>query len=67
MTDILISMLPLLLIGGLLGFWIAMFIHAINYEIPDKALYIIVLIIGGPFVGSPVYYFAVYKKYRKKK
>ena len=53
---------PFVVIGLLSLFWLAMFIHAIRTKSSDRVLYILTLIIGGPFVGAPVYYFIVYRK-----
>ena len=56
------------LVIGLLSlvFWIMMLVHAIKNDIPDKNMWIIILVVslvvGLGLVGALVYYFAVKRK-----
>lgn len=43
-------------------FWLMMLIHAAKHPIKDKALWIIILIIGG-ILGAIIYYFVVKKNF----
>lgn len=63
--DLLVSLLPVLLVGGPFFLWIAMLIHAAKNSIPNKLLWILVLIVTN-VIGGLVYYFAVFQKTRKK-
>lgn len=53
-----------LLVGGLIifaiVFWIKMLIHAITTDIKDKALWILILLVG-QLLGAIAYYFVVAK------
>ena len=63
--EIIASLIPVLILGIPFILWIAMLVHAIRNNIPDKVLWVIVLILGGT-IGGIVYYFAVYSKHNKK-
>lgn len=61
----------LLIIGGLIlvsfVFWLIMLIHAAQNDIPDKNMWIVILIVsffvGLPLIGALVYYFVVKKSF----
>jgi DMSO reductase anchor subunit len=63
--EILLSLIPVLIIGLPFFLWVAMLVHVIKNDIPDKVLWIIVLVVGG-IIGGVVYYFAIYVKQNKK-
>ena len=63
-VEILLSLLPVLIIGLPLFLWIVMLVHAIKNDISDKVLWILVLFFGG-VIGGVVYYFVVYTKQNK--
>lgn len=52
-------------------FWIIMLIHASQNDIPDKNMWVVILvvslIVGLPMVGSIVYYFVVKKNFPQSK
>ena len=50
-----------MLIGSFLGLWIAMLIHAVVAPIPDKIVWILVLVFMNT-LGAVIYYFKVYYK-----
>lgn len=63
-----IFFLVFLVIGLLsLVFWILMLVHAIKNEIPDKNMWLIILlvsfVVGLGLIGALVYYFAVKRKF----
>lgn len=62
--DLLVTLLPVLLLGGPFFLWIAMLVHVVKHDIPNKILWILILIITN-IVGGPIYYFAVYRKREK--
>jgi len=62
--DILLSLLPVILIGSLLVLWIGMLVHAVKHRIADKALWIGVLVVTN-LLSAPFYYFLVYQKAEK--
>ncbi len=59
------SIVPPLLIGFALIFWVLMLTHAINKDIPNKLLWLFVLLLGG-IVGEVIYYFVMYRNESKK-
>jgi hypothetical protein len=63
--DLILALLPVLIAGAPLILWIAMLVHVVQHDIPDKALWVLILILGNIF-GGIIYYFAVYKKLAKK-
>lgn len=52
-------------------FWIMMLIHAAQNDIPDKNMWIIILVVSlcvsMPLIGALVYYFVVKKKFSETK
>ncbi len=46
-------------------FWIVMLIHAASNEIPEKIVWVIILIFTG-LIGAIIYYFVVKRKFDKK-
>ncbi len=61
MKFIFLYVVPLIVLG-LIILWAIMLIHVIKSKIPYKIGWILVLLLGGPFVGGIVYYFSVYSK-----
>jgi heme/copper-type cytochrome/quinol oxidase subunit 2 len=59
------ALLPVILISVPLVWWTLMLLHAAQEDIPNKPLWILVLILGG-IVGAVVYYFAVYRDASKQ-
>jgi hypothetical protein len=51
---------------GFMTFWIWMLIDCANRKFKDKALWLIIIIIGG-FVGALIYYFIIKTKKQKPK
>lgn len=49
----------------LLVLWILMLAHVVQHDVPDKTMWVLILVLGGS-VGAIVYYFIVYKKDHKK-
>ncbi|HEX8762428.1 MAG TPA: PLDc N-terminal domain-containing protein [Candidatus Saccharimonadales bacterium] len=64
--DILLTLLPVFMIGGLFVLWTAMLVHAVKSKIPSKLLWVVVLILTS-VIGAPVYFFVVYRKTAKKR
>jgi hypothetical protein len=52
---------------GTLGtiFWIMMIVHAVKYDIENKAMWLILMVFMGP-IGALVYYFVVKRKFNKQ-
>lgn len=46
-------------------FWVMMLIHAASNEIPEKIVWIIILVFTG-FLGAIIYYFVVKRKFNKE-
>jgi uncharacterized membrane protein YhaH (DUF805 family) len=63
--DILLTLLPVAVIGGLFFLWTAMLVHAIRNKVPGRLLWIALLILTN-FIGALVYYLVIYRKIAKK-
>lgn len=47
---------------AMLVFWVLMLVHAARHDIEDKAVWVLVIILG-QIVGAIAYYFAIKKPY----
>lgn len=65
--EIILSFVPVLLVGGILFQWVAMLVHAVQNDIPNKPLWILVIVLAGVIIGPTIYYFAVYRTHNDKK
>ena len=63
--ELLLSLIPVVIIGVLFFLWVAVLAHAMKNPIPNKGLWLAALILGS-LVGGMVYYAVIYRNMSKQ-
>lgn len=61
-----LGLMAFMIILGIVGFiiWLLMIIHAASKPIPNKAMWIIIMVLLGP-IGAIIYYFVVKRRFKE--